>query len=176
MKTWIFYLHTTCGFLVTICLKPCVFTLAFQSLNPLDLSSITRMTRLEKSQRHLLVDLWYLTSRFQKNQENLGMYNQLARWLRVICLMQTHAFWFAYLRQIRAMWHLWRSPILFLCFNQKPNSLPIDPLVYGPLPNTKSYMYDPVLASYWVLTWLSSQLFIYNLSAGSWLFDNWLNW
>jgi hypothetical protein len=30
--------------------------------------------------------------------------------------------------------------------------LPIDPLDYSWLPNTKSYMYEPVLASYWVLT------------------------
>jgi len=119
MKTWISYLHTTHGFVVTICLKPCVFSLAFQSLNPLDLSSTTRMTRLERSPRHLLVDLWYFTSRFQKNQENLGMYNQLARWLWITSLIQTHAFWFAYLRKIRVIWHLWRSPIRFFMFQSK---------------------------------------------------------
>lgn len=70
-KTWISYLHTTHGFVVTICLKPCVFTLAFWSLNPLDLSSTTRMTRLERSPRHLFLDLWYFTSRFQRTQRTL---------------------------------------------------------------------------------------------------------
>jgi hypothetical protein len=67
----------------------------------------------------------------------------------------------------------------FFCFNQKPNSLPIDPLDCGGLPNTKSYMYEPVLASYWVLTSVGrfSLFFCENcpISVLSWCYKNLLD-